>query len=65
MQIQLRSALSHQQKAVSLLEISFLRCPSDIVVAQEQLKIIALKVEMQDIDISKEREVHCNRADSI
>lgn len=29
--------------------------------AQEQLKIIALKVEMQNIDTLKEGEVHCNR----
>lgn len=28
--------------------------------AQEQLKIIGLKVEMQDIDIVKEREEHCD-----
>lgn len=38
-----------------------MRCPSDLVGAQEQLKIMALKVEMQDIDILKEKEVHCNR----
>lgn len=50
MQIQLRSALLYWQKAVSLMEISFLRHPSDLVVAQEQLQIIALKVERQDID---------------
>lgn len=62
MQIRLRSALFYWHQAASLLEVSFLRCPSDLVVAQEQLKIIALKVEMQDIDIFKEREVHCNRA---
>lgn len=43
------------KKLFSLMEISFLRHPSDLVVAQEQLKILALKVERQDIDIPKER----------
>lgn len=44
MAIWLGSALLYWHQAASLLEISFLRCPSDLVVAQEQLKIIALKV---------------------
>jgi len=61
MRIWLGSAVLYRHQAVSLLEISFLRCPSDLAVAQEQLKIIALKVEMQHTHILMQREVHCNR----
>lgn len=53
MLIWLRSALSYRHQAVSLPEI-FLRCHSDLVVAQEQLKVIALKVEIQDIEILRQ-----------
>lgn len=53
MLVWLRSALSYRHQAVSLLEI-FLRCHSDLVVAQEQLKVIALKVEIQDIEIHRQ-----------
>lgn len=60
MLIWLRSALSYRHQAVSLLEI-FLRCHSDLVVAQEQLKVIALKVEIQDIEILRQGEAHRNK----
>lgn len=64
MLIWLMSALLYWHQAVSLLEI-FLRCHSDLTVTQEQLNIIALKVEMQDIDVLSEREAHYKGAVSI